>query len=81
MFKEMVNSGYFMYMAEAEGYHDLVNTRTAAINSIIKDFKYIINSGVENPNNYKNQIFAKYGLTEEMLTDAECQKIMNAIRK
>lgn len=80
MFKEMVDSGYFMYMAEAEGYPDLVNTRTAKINAIIKDFKYII-SIVDNPNDYKKQIFAKYGLTEDMLTDAECQRIMNEIRR
>lgn len=74
----MVKSGYFMYMAEAEGCTDLVNTRTAKINSAIKDFKYIVNQG-ENPNDYIDVVLEKYGLTEASLTQKECQKINEAV--
>ena len=41
-FKDMVDSGYFMYMAEAEGHDKLVNTRTAKINAVIKDLQYVL---------------------------------------
>ena len=78
MFDKMVKSGYFMYMAEAEGLDGLVSTRTAKINRVIKDFKYIVNQH-ENPNDYIAQILAKHGLTEDMLTDMECERINRAI--
>ena len=76
MFKDMVNSGYFMFMAEAEGFDNLVNTRTAAINAIIKDFKYIISSG-ENPNDYIDEVFNRHNLTIDSLSPEELEKINN----
>ena len=79
MLDEMIKSGYFMYIAEEEGCIDVINSRAAKVNAIIKDFKYIINT-VDNPNDYKKQIFAKYGLTEDSLTEAEVRKINTAIR-
>lgn len=78
MFKEMVDSGYFMYMAETSGYDSLVSTRAAKINAIIKDFKNIVRQG-KNPNNYIATILAKHGLTEDMLTEKECEKIMGCV--
>lgn len=36
-FSNSVNSGFFMYMAEAEGMDNLVNTRQSKINAVIKD--------------------------------------------
>ncbi len=78
MFKEMVDSGYFMYMAEAGGYDSVVSTRAAKINAIIKDFKNIVRQG-KNPNNYIATILAKHGLTEDMLTEKECEKIMGYV--
>ena len=36
-FNDAVKSGFFMYMAEAEGQDDLVNTRQAKINAVIRD--------------------------------------------
>ena len=78
MFNDMVKSGYFMYMAEAEGLDSLVNTRTAKVNAIIKDFKYIINQG-GNPNDYIQEVLAQHGLTEADLTDRECEQIMRSI--
>lgn len=77
MFSDMVKSGYFMYMAEAEG-TSLVSTRTAKINAIIKDFKSLVRNG-KNPNNYINSVLAKHGLSEDELTDREVRKINEAI--
>ena len=71
---DMIKSGYFMYMAEAEGLDSLVSTRTAKINAIIKDFKYIVNQG-ENPNDYISEVLAKHGLSEQSLTKAESERI------
>ena len=76
MFKDMVNSGYFMYMAEKEGFDNLVNTRTASINAIIKDFKYIISSG-KNPNDYIDEVFNRHNLTIDSLSPEELEKINN----
>ncbi len=78
MFKEGVKSGYFMYMAEQEGYDSLVTTRASKINSSIKDFKSLVRQG-KNPNDYIDSVLAKHGLSEDMLTDYECRKIMEAI--
>lgn len=78
MFKEGIKSGYFMYMAEAEGMDSLVSTRTAKINASIKDFKSLVRQG-KNPNNYIDSVLESHGLSEDMLTDAECNKIMRAI--
>lgn len=77
-FNNMIKSGYFMYIAEAEGHDELIDTRTAKINAVIKDFKYIVKQG-ENPNNYIADVLAKHGLTEDMLTDKECEKIMGYV--
>lgn len=78
MFKNMVDSGYFMYMAEAEGKDSLVNTRTARINAAIKDFKSLVRQG-KNPNEYIYEVLRSHGLSENLLTDAECAKIMRAV--
>lgn len=78
MFKEGIKSGYFMYMAEAEGMDSLVSTRTAKINASIKDFKSLVRQG-KNPNYYIDEVLESHGLSEDMLTDAECNKIMRAI--
>lgn len=77
IFNDMVKSGYFMYMAEAEGCTGLVSTRTSKINAIIKDFKYLVSCGY-NPNEYIHEVLAKYGLNENLLTDAEIRKINGA---
>ena len=78
MLREMINSGYFGYITEAEGVTSLNSSRTTAINSIIKDFKSLVRQGY-NPNNYIHEVPAKYGLNENLLTDAEIRKINGAI--
>jgi len=77
-FNNMVKSGYFMYMAEAEGHDELVNTRTAKVNAAIKDFKYLVRQH-ENPNDYIDAVLAKHGLTEDMLTSDEIERINRAV--
>ena len=78
-FKDMVDSGYFMYMAEAEGHDKLVNTRTAKVNAVIKDLQYVVSCG-ENPYNHLDRILFNHDLCEEMLTDEECRRISNCVR-
>ena len=78
MLREMINSGYFGYITEAEGVTSLNSSRTTKINAIIKDFKSLVRRGY-NPNNYIHEVLAKYGLNENLLTDAEIRKINGAI--
>ena len=39
-FNEAIKSGYFMYMAEAEGFDNLVNTRQAKLNAVRKELPF-----------------------------------------
>lgn len=80
MFTRMVQTGYFPYMAEAEGHDELISTRTAKINAAIKDFKKVIDQGI-NPNVYKHEILSAHGLSENLLTEAECNKIMREVER
>lgn len=75
---ETVKTGFLPYILEANGNYNLCNTRTAAINSIIKDFKSLVRKG-KNPNEYIYEVLHKYGLSEDLLTDAEVRKINGAI--
>ena len=77
-FDEAVKSGFVPYILEANGRDDLVSSRTAKINASIKDFKSLVRQG-KNPNNYIDSVLESHGLSEDMLTDAECNKIMRAI--
>lgn len=78
MLREMINSGYFGYITEAEGVTSLNSSRTTKINAIIKDFKSLVRQGY-NPNNYIHEVLTKYGLNENLLTEAEIRKINGAI--
>ena len=73
-----IDSGYLGYMTEAEGITSFNSTRATKINAIIKDFKYLVRQG-ENPNEYIYEVLHKYGLSENLLTDAEINKINGAI--
>ena len=77
-FNDMVKSGYFMYMAEAGGHDNLVTTRTAKINASIKELRSLFQRGY-NPNNYIDTVLANHGLTEDMLSDAECARISREV--
>lgn len=75
-FREMVDTGYFGYMSEKEGVTSINSSRTTVINSIIKDFKSLVAKGY-NPNDYISEVLHKYGLNENLLTEAEIRRINN----
>ena len=75
---EMINSGYFGYMTEAEGITSINSSRATKINAIIKDFKYLVRQG-KDPNNYIDSVLSKYGLDQCSLTAKEINKINEAI--
>lgn len=78
IFDEMVNSGFFGYITEAEGITLINSSRATKINAIIKDFKYLVRQG-EDPNNYIDSVLSKYGLDQCSLTTKEINKINEAI--
>ena len=77
-FHEAATSGFLPYILEENGNDKLCTTKAAKINASIKDFKSLVRQG-KNPNYYIDSVLAKHGLSEDMLTDAECNRIMRAI--
>lgn len=77
-FDDAVKSGFVPYILEANGRDDLITTRTSKVNSAIRDFKSLVRQG-KNPNYYIDEVLESHGLSEDTLTDAECNKIMRAI--
>ena len=75
---EMINSGYFGYITEAEGITSINSSRATKINAIIRDFKYLVRQG-KDPNNYIDSVLSKYGLDQCSLTTKEINKINEAI--
>lgn len=75
---EIINSGYFGYITEAEGITSINSSRATKINAIIKDFKYLVRQG-KDPNNYIDSVLSKYGLDQCSLTTKEINKINEAI--
>lgn len=68
-FSDMVNSGYFMYMAEAEGLDYLVGTRDAKLNAIKQELSY-------SPSYEELKASClKHGI--EMLSEKEYQYLLN----
>lgn len=66
-----------LYVLEQEGAFDN-NKRKEKINKAIKEFKEMKNAGVLS-NDDINPVLEKYGLTEEELTNKECQYIQQAV--
>lgn len=67
-----VNDPYFLYMAEAEGRSDLVNTRTARINAMTNEIKSMRVSSMTESEFYA--IAAKHRLTD--MSEHEYDKIV-----
>ena len=73
-----MNLPYFLYMAEAEGITEVVNTRQARINAIIKDCNAIARQGFNlNDPEVQDYLNQKYDL--EDLTAAEKHEIARAV--
>ena len=69
-----MNLPYFLYMAEAEGVTEVVNTRQARLNAIIRDCIALAQQGINlNDMEVQNYLNQKYDL--EDLTAAEKHEI------
>lgn len=70
----MINIPYFLYMAEAEGVTEVVNTRQARLNGIIQDYIALASQSINiNDPEVQNYLNQKYDL--EDLTAAEKHEI------
>ena len=73
-----MNLPYFLYMAEAEGITEVVNTRQARLNAIIRDYAALAEQGINiNDMEVQNYLNQKYDL--EDLTAAEKHEIARAV--
>lgn len=74
----MMNIPYFLYMAEAEGVTEVVNTRQARLNAIIRDYIAFAELGINiHDMEVQNYLAQKYDL--EDLTAAEKHEIATAV--
>jgi len=74
----MMNLPYFLYMAEAEGITEVVNTRQARLNAIIRDYAALAKQGINiNDMEVQNYLNQKYDL--EDLTAAEKHEIATKV--
>ena len=78
----MMNIPYFLYMAEAEGVTEVVNTRQARLSAIIRDYAALAEQGINiNDPEVQDYLNQKYDL--EDLTAAEqheiAVKVMNQL--
>ena len=74
----MMNLPYFLYMTEAEGITEVVNTRQARLNAIIRDYIALAQQGINiNDMEVQNYLNQKYDL--EDLTAAEKHEIARAV--
>ena len=73
-----MNLPYFLYMAEAEGVTEVVNTRQARLNAIVRDYIALAEQGINiNDMEVQNYLAQKYNL--EDLTAAEKHEIAKAV--
>lgn len=73
-----MNLPYFLYMAEQEGVTEVVNTRQARLNAIIRDYVALAEQGINiNDMEVQNYLAQKYDL--EDLTAAEKHEIARAV--
>lgn len=69
-----MKSDYFLYMAEAEGFTDVVDTRQAYINEAINMYK----AGSDNE---LPLILLSFGIDPATLTEKECDYILEEVDK
>ena len=73
-----MNLPYFLYMAEAEGVTEVVNTRQARLNAIVRDYIALASQGINiNDPEVQNYLAQKYNL--EDLTAAEKHEIARVV--
>lgn len=72
---------YFLYMAEAEGHDELVDTYEARMNGVIKDFIHEYRMGEDINNHYlQAEIGRRHGFTNGF-TEREANLIEQELRK
>lgn len=64
----------FLFMSEAEGFPNLVNTHTAKINAVAKELRNYYLNGTD-PNEVKDWVLNKYGLTNYDITSNDALRI------
>lgn len=73
-----MNLPYFLYMAEKEGITEVVNTRQARLNAIVRDYIALASQGINiNDPEVQNYLAQKYDL--EDLTAAEKHEIARVV--
>ena len=73
-----MNLPYFLYMAEKEGITEVVNTRQARLNAIVRDYIALAEQGINiNDIEVQNYLAQKYDL--EDLTAAEKHEIATKV--
>ena len=79
---DAINSGYFCYMAEAEGMDYLVDTREAKVNAIINDLKATPHNILSAaPNTCLMGAAANHGIDWKDLSFTEIRKIERELNK
>lgn len=74
----MMNLPYFLYIAEQEGITEVVNTRQARLNAVIRDYTALASQGINiNDMEVQNYLNQKYDL--EDLTAAEKHEIATRV--
>lgn len=79
-FNDMIDSGYFGFMAEAEGHDELISTRTAKINAAINEFVDYKYRGYD-INDMLDTVLNRHGLTYDNLSDTECARIQEEVNR
>jgi hypothetical protein len=79
-FKEgvMTNMSYYFYMAEAEGFDNLVNTREAKLNAIIKDLRGLGSRLAQDPDRFLEEACLMHNIEP---TPAEIKYIERGVNK
>ena len=68
-----MDTGYWLYMNEAEGYSNMVNTREARLNNIGRDLRNMGYAGQVVPNPVFDALLKKYEIND--ITQKEIEKI------
>lgn len=74
----MIGLGQFLYMAEAEGVTEIVNTEEAKINAVINDLVDLINKGVK-PEGFFTDVCIDNGLSH--VSDKTISRICQEVTK
>jgi hypothetical protein len=78
--KKMFNTPYGLYMMEAEGIDNMVNTKEARINASIKDFVSLAQRGYD-INDIQEMVFDKHNLNLNDLSARDKAKIKREVER